>query len=130
VRIAFDASPISIVVDSRLRECNYGALNGMPRSRLEAERVAHVDHPWPDGESYGGVVERMRTLLVELLARHDGRRVLLVAHAANRFALDHLLLGRDLVEVLESPFSWQPGWEYLVPDIRAVSGGLTGLAPP
>jgi broad specificity phosphatase PhoE len=115
VRIAFEGSPIPVHIDARLRECNYGALNGMPRDRLETERAAHLDVPWPGGESYRDVVERTRSLLEDLMDRHDGQRVLLVAHSANRWALDHLLLGRDLAELVAAPFEWQPGWEYTVP---------------
>ena len=115
VRIAFAGSEIPVVVDERLRECDYGTLNGMPRARLDSERARHVDEPWPEGESYRDVVDRTRTLLEDLLARHDGGRVLVVAHSANRFALEHLLLGRDLSERIEAPFDWQPGWEYELP---------------
>jgi broad specificity phosphatase PhoE len=38
VRIAFEGSGIPIQRDWRLRECNYGALNGMPRALVDAER--------------------------------------------------------------------------------------------
>jgi hypothetical protein len=38
--------------------------------------------------------------------------VLLIAHSANRFALDHLLGGRPLADVVDAPFDWRPGWEY------------------
>jgi hypothetical protein len=41
--------------------------------------------------------------------------VLLIAHSANRWSLDHLLLGRDLKELTTVEFDWQPGWEYVVP---------------
>jgi len=118
VRVAFEGSPIPVAVDERLRECNYGRLNGMPRARLDMERAAHVDEPWPDGESYRDVVERTAAFLDDL----DGRmgRVLVVAHSANKVALDHLLLGADLRELVDRPMDWQPGWEYLVPtDWRA-----------
>lgn len=111
-RIAFDGSSIPIVVDARLRECNYGRLNGMSRERLDRERVSHLDAPWPDGESYRDVVDRTRELVDDLVARWDGSRVLLIGHSANRWALDHLLLGTDLAAAIEAPFAWQPGWEY------------------
>jgi broad specificity phosphatase PhoE len=114
VGIAFAGSDVPVVVDERLRECDYGRLNGMPRARLDAERRDHVDVPWPDGESYRDVVDRTRTLLRDLLERHNGGRVLLVAHSANRLALDHLLRGRDLQALISGPFDWQPGWEYVV----------------
>lgn len=120
VRIAFAGSPVPVVVDGRLRECDYGRLNGMPRARLDAERAAHVDERWPGGESYRDVVERTASFLDDLVASRDPGRVLVVAHSANKVALDHLLLGADLGELVARPMDWQPGWEYLVPaDWRA-----------
>jgi len=115
VEIAFGGTSLPIVTDPRLRECNYGRLNGMPASQLEAERAQHVESPWPRGESYRQVVARTASLLDHLLARWDDSRVLLVAHSANKWALDHLLLGEDLAELVAAPFAWQEGWEYLVP---------------
>lgn len=118
VRIAFDGSAIPIVIDARLRECNYGRLNGMSRERLDRERAAHLDVPWPDGESYRDVVVRTRELLDDLVARWDGARVLLIGHSANRWAIDHLLLGVELETAIARPFEWQPGWEYVVPSSK------------
>jgi broad specificity phosphatase PhoE len=114
VAIAFAGSTIPIHVDARLRECNYGELNGMPRARLDAERAAHIETPWPGGESYRDVVERTRRMLAELAARRDRGRILVVAHSANRLAIEHLLLGRDLASLIDASFDWQPGWEYEV----------------
>lgn len=115
VEIAFAGSSIPVVVDARLRECNYGELNGAPVARLDLERLAHLAVPWPGGESYEDVVDRTRTLLRDILAAHDGHRVLLVAHSANRWALQHLLLGVPLENTIGKPFDWQPGWEFEVP---------------
>jgi broad specificity phosphatase PhoE len=112
VRIAFDGSAIPVRVDARLRECNYGRLNGMPRETLEAERASHVAVPWPEGESYLDVVGRTRELLGDLLREWDNRRVLLVAHSANRWALEYLLESRDLAQLVVGDFNWQAGWEY------------------
>jgi broad specificity phosphatase PhoE len=99
-------------VDARLRECNYGHLNGMPRETLEQERAAHIEVPWPEGESYLDVVSRTRDLLADIARDHDGQRVLLVSHSANRWALQYLLEGRDLHELVVADFAWQPGWEF------------------
>jgi broad specificity phosphatase PhoE len=118
VRIAFEGSPISVLVDERLRECNYGRLNGMARAQLDAERESHVDDPWPGGESYRDVVERTASFLDDLVARWDGGRVLVVAHAANKVALDHLLGGADVADLVRRPMDWQPGWEYQVRTAR------------
>lgn len=115
VRIAFAGSPLPVHVDARLRECNYGQLNGMPRERLDRERVGHLDAPWPGGESYRDVVSRTADFLEDLVRDRDGRRVLMVAHSANQWALEHLLHGVDLGELVRAGMTWQPGWEYLVP---------------
>jgi broad specificity phosphatase PhoE len=61
VRIAFADGHIAVRVDERLRECNYGALNGMPTEQLARQRASHVDMPWPEGESYLDVVARTRS---------------------------------------------------------------------
>ena len=115
VEIAFAGSSIPVVVDERLRECNYGELNGAPVSILDLERLTHIDAPWLGGESYADVVDRTRTLLADLRASRGGARVLLVAHSANRWALQHLLQGVRLVDVIGAPFAWQPGWEFELP---------------
>jgi len=113
--IAFEGSPIPIEWDPRLRECNYGVLNGMPRARLEAERSAHVDRPWPGGESYQEVVDRTAAFLADLASQADGTRVLVIAHSANHWAMEHLLQERDLAELVAAGMTWQPGWEFELP---------------
>jgi broad specificity phosphatase PhoE len=74
----------------------------------------HFDEPWPGGESYRQVVERVRDFLDDLPPELDGARILVIAHAAPRWALDHLLNGRPLAEVVGAPFEWQEGWEYVL----------------
>ena len=51
------------------------------------------------------MVERIQSFLDELSLEFDGRRVLLIGHAATRWALDHLL-------IVLAPFEWQEGWTY------------------
>jgi broad specificity phosphatase PhoE len=114
-RIAFDGSGIPIHRDARLRECNYGRLNGSPNAVQQPRRVDHIETPWPGGESYRDVVARTAALLDDLMREWDGARLLLIAHSANRWSLDHLLLGRDLQELTTAEFDWQPGWEYRLP---------------
>ena len=114
-RIAFEGSPIPVHVDARLRECNYGRMNGTRNEEQQPQRVDHIDVPWPGGESYRQVVARTAALLDDLVRDWNGSRVLLIAHSANRWSLDHLLHGRDLRELTTAEFDWQPGWEYAVP---------------
>jgi broad specificity phosphatase PhoE len=112
VEIAFAGSALPIRRDARLRECDYGELNGAPVARIEQERAHRLDEPYPDGESYRDVVRRMDDLLDDIRREHDGERVLLVSHAAPKWALDHLLLGVPLERLVDAPFDWRKGWEY------------------
>jgi broad specificity phosphatase PhoE len=114
--IAFGQSGIPIHRDWRLRECNYGELNGMPVAQLEAERARHIDAPFLGGESYRDVVERVRSFLGDLPGRFDGERILVIGHAAPRWALDHLLSGAKLEDLVVAPFEWQEGWLYVLRD--------------
>jgi broad specificity phosphatase PhoE len=112
VEIAFAGSAMPIHQDARLRECDYGELNGAPLAEIEAIRSDCIERPFPGGESYMDVVRRTRDFLDELLREHDGERVLVVSHGANRLALDHLLRGEALPRLVEQQFHWRPGWEY------------------
>lgn len=111
-RIAFAGSGIEVRTDTRLRECNYGDLNGAPVGTVHAERLARVDRPFPGGQSYREVTVAVRDLLDDLLGDHDGQRLVLVGHAATRFALDNIITGRPLETSVVAPFAWQEGWEY------------------
>ena len=63
---------------------------------------------------YRDCVERMRSFLADVAHEFDGRRVLVIAHAAQRWALRNLLEGVPLEELVDAPFDWQEGWEYRV----------------
>jgi broad specificity phosphatase PhoE len=110
--IAFEGSDVPVRDDWRLRECNYGELNGRPVPEIDAEKPHRIDQPFPGGESYRDVVDRTKDFLDDLSPEFDEARVLLIAHSANRWALEHLLLGTPLEELVVAPFEWQEGWTY------------------
>ncbi|MEP7332494.1 MAG: histidine phosphatase family protein [Terracoccus sp.] len=109
--IAVGGSCIPVHLDARLRECDYGELNGRPRDDL-ARRAGRIDLPFRGGQSYRDVVANTQSLLADLRRDHDGGRVLLVAHSANLWALQHLLNGIPLEDLVDAPFAWQPGWHW------------------
>jgi broad specificity phosphatase PhoE len=115
-QIAFGDSDIPVRLDWRLRECNYGAMNGMPRTQLDAERQLRLDTPFPGGESWRQAVERLTVFLNELVKERQGQRVLLIGHVATRWALDHLVDGRPLEALIDAPFDWREGWKYPLVD--------------
>jgi 2,3-bisphosphoglycerate-dependent phosphoglycerate mutase len=112
--IAFAETAVPTFLDWRLRECDYGDLTGGPADRVGAEVTSHVDEPFPHGESYRDVVERVARFLDDLFLKWDGRRVVVIGHAATRWSLQHLVDNQPLEHVVGAPFDWQPGWEYVV----------------
>jgi broad specificity phosphatase PhoE len=120
--LAFGDAAVPIRTDSRLRECNYGSLNGAPIALDRALRLQHVDDPFPGGESYRQVVDRVGSFLEEVAGPLDGRRIVVIGHSATRWALDHLVLGEALEELVAAPFDWREGWIYQVPASSRDSG--------
>jgi broad specificity phosphatase PhoE len=105
---------VPIVRDIRLRECDYGRLTQAPVAEIDAVRHLHVTTRFPDGESYEDVVARVRAWLDEVLEENAGATILVIAHRATGYALEHLLGRRPLAEVVAAPWQWQPGWRYAV----------------
>src|SRR5579884_1003708 len=81
-RIAFGGTGLPIIEDARLREGNYGRLNGAPVAQVAAERVRRVAEAYPGGESYRQAVARVAAFLADLARERDGERVLLIGHTA------------------------------------------------
>jgi 2,3-bisphosphoglycerate-dependent phosphoglycerate mutase len=54
----------------------------------------------------------MGSFLADLAAGHDPGRVIVIGHSATRWALEHLLKGVPLKELVAAPFEWQEGWVY------------------
>jgi 2,3-bisphosphoglycerate-dependent phosphoglycerate mutase len=111
--IAFSGSATPVHRDPRLRECNYGEMNGMPASTLAAERPLRIDRPFPGGESWRQAVSRVGGFLYELAETRDGERVLVIGHVATRWALDHFVSQIPLEELVTAPFEWRGGWTYV-----------------
>lgn len=108
-----------IVPDARLRECNYGELNGASSDIVEPMQEDEcIEKPFPNGESYEDVKERVADFLEFLKANYDGKHVALVSHKAPQLALEVLLNGKTWLEALAADWrkskSWQPGWGYVV----------------
>ncbi len=115
VRIAFEGASIPILHDWRLRECDYGDLNGAPVDQVHGARLEHLDTPYPGGESWRQAVARAGRVLDDLPLRWDGCRVLGIGHLATRWALEHVLNGIPVEELVTSEFAYQQGWEYRLP---------------
>jgi broad specificity phosphatase PhoE len=84
-------------------------------SELAAQRSRHIDRPWPGGQSYRQVVAQVGEFLGDLRAGWDGRTVVLIGHSATKWALDCLLDGAALEDLVDAPFGWREGWRYQLP---------------
>ena len=115
-KLAFEGLT-TIIQDKRLRECNYGKLNGAPNSVVEpmCEREC-IYNKFPEGESYEDVKARMADFLKFLKKNYDEKSVAIVAHKAPQLSLDGLLKGKTWKQALAEDWrktkAWQPGWEY------------------
>lgn len=77
-----------VIIDSRLRERNLGIFQGLNgdeiRERYPAEYEKHrnggAEHAMPSGESFRQQTERNIACLEELVRRHAGEIVMVVAH--------------------------------------------------
>lgn len=103
-----------ILHDKRIRECNYGDLNG--EDSLLVKYNEHIDNKFPNGESLKDVEKRLQDFCKYLLENYDGKTVALVSHKAPQLALDVITKNITWKQAIEQDWrktkSWQPGWIY------------------
>jgi 2,3-bisphosphoglycerate-dependent phosphoglycerate mutase len=112
--LAFDGCSVPMLFDWRLRECDYGDLNGAPVDVVH-DRLAYLDTPYPNGETWRQAVERVGRVLPDVAARWNGRRVLVIGHVATRWGIEHHVAGTALEQLATEDFAWREGWEYVLP---------------
>ncbi len=106
------------VKDKRLRECNYGDLNGAESENVDVLMQKCIDKPFPNGESYKDVEKRIRSFLTDLLEKYAGKDVAIVAHQAPQLALDVIIKGKTWEQAMKEDWrlkkEWKPGWDYVL----------------
>jgi broad specificity phosphatase PhoE len=112
--VAFAGSTVTVLHDWRLRECDFGDLNGASAETVHQDRRRFLDEAYPGGESWRQAVNRASRFLADLSPRWIGKRVLVIGHVATRWALDQALTGQSLDTLIDSDFGWREGWEYLL----------------
>lgn len=111
---AFADAPLPVLLDWRLRECDYGRQNAGPAADHVRNRARFLDDPYPGGESWRQAVARVGRFLDDLPLRWEGRRVLVIGHVATRWGLEHHLGGAPLEDLVRADFAWREGWEYVI----------------
>lgn len=104
------------IQDKRLRECNYGDLDGKDKSLVVYEE--HIDTPFPNGESLKDVEKRIKEFIEFLKENYQGKKVGIMAHRATQLAFEVLTQNISWEEANKNDWrktkAWQPGWEYTI----------------
>lgn len=112
------ASKYEIIQDKRLRECNYGDMNGKSAASFKDRMEDFVDAPFPNGESYKDVEARLGSFVDFLRVNYNGKHIAIVAHQGPQLALDVILIGKTWQQAIGEDWrkvkAWKPGWDYYV----------------
>ncbi|HEX3468982.1 MAG TPA: histidine phosphatase family protein [Candidatus Elarobacter sp.] len=95
---------VPVVVDERLREKEFGLLDRLTRSGIEARfpeqaelrrRLGKFYYRPPGGESWTDVILRLRSAYDDLRAQYDGRSVAIVSHQVIVLCFRYILEALD-----------------------------------
>lgn len=107
---------VNHIQDKRLRECNYGDLDGKDKKLVVYED--HIDIPFPNGESLKDVEKRIINFIEFIKENYSGKTIGIVAHRAPQLAFEILTKNITWNEAIKNDWrntkSWQPGWEYII----------------
>lgn len=103
-----------IIPDQRLREANYGDLDGTPKI-FKKQMKDYIEAPYPNGESYKDVENRMREFLEEK-STEGWQHIAIFGHEATQLALEVICNGKTWERAMDGDWratqDWQPGWVY------------------
>lgn len=104
------ADKMPICIDERLREKEFGILDGLTASGVAKLHPEQADfratlgkfyHRPPGGESWVDVIFRLRALMDTVSLHHGGRRVLIVAHQVVVLCLRYIIEKMTETQILE-----------------------------
>lgn len=105
-----------IIEDNRLRECNYGDLNGKDSKLVVYED--HIKDKFPKGEALIDVENRVNEFCEFLLQNYDNKNVAIVAHKATQMAFQVITESKTWDMVISEDWrrtkNWKPGWIYYI----------------
>lgn len=114
--INFENTQHIVIQDKRLRECNYGDLNGADENLVVY--AEHIKLAFPNGETLLDVEKRIAEFLNFIKNEYDGKHIAIVAHKAPQLAIDKITNNKSWEQALKDDWrhshSWQPGWKYFL----------------
>jgi hypothetical protein len=103
-----------IAVDARLREMNYGLLNGEPTSAFPKDKYWCIENRFEQGECCLDVQERIEQFLLEHY--EPNLHIAVVSHRYPQLAFEVICNKFSWYGALDRDWrttgAWQPGWEY------------------
>lgn len=123
-RLAFGARSVKIIKDKRLRECDYGIFNRRSAKDINKIMANFIDEPYPSGENYRQVENRMREFLFDVVNQYPGKKIAIVGHQGPQLALDVILKGKSWIQAIAEDWRnklyWRAGWEYKLNQLNYV----------
>ncbi len=103
--VAFSGCDLPVVLDARLRECDYGDMTQYPITEIDEEFPQRITEPFPNGESVHMVVQRVGAFLRDVLPEYDGKTIVVIGHRVTRYGLDYWCGDTSLEGILRCPGS-------------------------
>ncbi|MCA9344137.1 histidine phosphatase family protein [Candidatus Saccharibacteria bacterium] len=101
--------------DWRLREANYGKFDGQDK-KFKKEMHKFIDTPYPNGESYKEVEERIKSFLQDMQYFHKDDYIAIIGHEATQLAMEVIINRKSWDQVIKENWrpkgQWKPGWQY------------------
>lgn len=101
--------------DDRLREANYGDLDGTDKS-FKNDMTQFIDTPYPNGESYKDTEARLRSFLEDTKKEFGDQHIAIIGHEATQLAIEVICSNKTWEQVIAENWrpqgKWQPGWTY------------------
>ncbi len=108
--IVAEALGLTVTFEEKLREIQFGDMNGKPATELEVLVGRHTPPGYRvfGGENYADVADRVFAFLQELELRYIGKTILLVSHQSPLWLLEEKVRGFGVMEIAAKvPGYWQ-----------------------
>ncbi len=103
--IVADELGIQVIEDSRLREVDFGDLEGKPYSEeIIQDRNRGSDRAYPNGENWTDIRDRLAGFYRDLRISHNDKKVLIVSHGDPLTVLEAYLTDNDFFEAIKDLF--------------------------
>ncbi|GAB3921362.1 fructose 1,6-bisphosphatase [Microlunatus endophyticus] len=104
---------LPLLLDWRLRECDYGRLNGTPSADVHDDRLRYAQNPYPGGESWEQATRRAAAGVRDAATRHPGGTIMIIGHIATGFGVRRACGATDsLATMITGRSPWKPGRLY------------------